>query len=151
MCNNVSYVKYVCTFTVVLSEVSVQCLIWLFCSLCFPGMLLRYCLNDFEMVPVALVITSITFAFTFYMCCIYTLELLLLLLLLLFLLLFQIYSHLLVTRWWSSGKSRSQQEIKAITPALYTWCVQCSLVWSCLALWLTGGLGATEDSDLIPY
>jgi len=33
-------------------------------------MLLRYCLSDFEMVPVAPVITGITFAFTFHMHCI---------------------------------------------------------------------------------
>ena len=42
-----------------------------FCSpliLCYPGMLLRYCLNDFEMVPVAPITTGITFAFTFHMC-----------------------------------------------------------------------------------
>ena len=41
----------------------------LFCSSlisCFPCMLLRYCLSDFEMVPVAPVITGITFAFTFH-------------------------------------------------------------------------------------
>ena len=41
-----------------------------FCSsfiLCFPCLLLRYCLSDFEMVPVAPVIASITFAFTFHM------------------------------------------------------------------------------------
>ena len=30
-------------------------------------MLLRYCLSDFEMVPVSPVITGITFAFTFHM------------------------------------------------------------------------------------
>jgi len=41
------------------------------------------------------------------------LHLLLLLLLLLF------YSHLLVIRWWSSGKSRSQLEIKEIYLTLY--------------------------------
>ena len=37
-----------------------------FCSSlksCFPDMLLRYCLSDFEMVPVALIITGITFVF----------------------------------------------------------------------------------------
>ena len=33
----------------------------------FPGMLLGYCLSDFEMVPVAYVITGITFASTFHM------------------------------------------------------------------------------------
>ena len=38
-----------------------------FCSSlisCFPGMLRRYFLNDFEMVPAAPVITGITFPFT---------------------------------------------------------------------------------------
>jgi len=42
-----------------------------FCSSltsCFPGVLLRYCLSDFEMVPVTPIITGITFAFTFHMC-----------------------------------------------------------------------------------
>jgi hypothetical protein len=34
-------------------------------------MSLRYCLRDSEMVPVAAVITGITFAFTFHMRCIY--------------------------------------------------------------------------------
>jgi len=44
-----------------------------FCSSltsCFPGMLLTYFLNDFEIVPVAPIITGITFVFTFHMCCI---------------------------------------------------------------------------------
>ena len=36
----------------------------------FPGMLLTYFLNYFEMVPVAPIITGITFVFTFYMRCI---------------------------------------------------------------------------------
>jgi len=36
----------------------------------FPGMLLTYFLNDFEMVPVAPVITGITFVFTFHVPCI---------------------------------------------------------------------------------
>ena len=31
---------------------------------CFPGTLLRYFLNDFEMVPVVPIITGITFVFT---------------------------------------------------------------------------------------
>ena len=57
-----------CTFPLALSMVCVQCPIWLiFCSSltsCFPDLLLRYCLSDFEMVPVAPVIT---FAFTFHM------------------------------------------------------------------------------------
>ena len=44
-----------------------------FCSSltsCFPGMLLTYFLNDFEIVPFAPVITGITFVFTFHMSCI---------------------------------------------------------------------------------
>ena len=44
-----------------------------FCSSltsCFLGMLLTYFLNDFEIVPVAPIITGITFVFTFHMCCI---------------------------------------------------------------------------------
>ena len=36
----------------------------------FPGMLLTYFLNDFEMVPVAPIITGITFVFAFHMRCI---------------------------------------------------------------------------------
>jgi len=45
-----------------------------FCSSltsCFLGMLLTYFLNDFEIVPVAPIITGITFVFTFHMRCIY--------------------------------------------------------------------------------
>ena len=41
-----------------------------FCSSltsCFPRMLLRYFLNDFEIAPVAPIITGITFVFTFHM------------------------------------------------------------------------------------
>ena len=37
---------------------------------CFPGMLLTYFLNDYEIVPVAPIITGITFVFTFHMRCI---------------------------------------------------------------------------------
>ena len=60
-----------CTFTSALSAVRVQCPVRLFfCSSlisCFPDMLLRYRLSDCEMVPVAPIITGITFAFTFHM------------------------------------------------------------------------------------
>jgi len=35
----------------------------------FPGVLLTYFLNDFEIVPVAPIITGITFVFTFYVRC----------------------------------------------------------------------------------
>jgi len=44
-----------------------------FCSFLtswFPGMLLMYFLSDFEIVPVAPIITGITFVFTFNMHCI---------------------------------------------------------------------------------
>jgi hypothetical protein len=44
-----------------------------FCSSlisCFPGMLLKYFQKDFEMVPVAPIITGVTFVFTFHMRCI---------------------------------------------------------------------------------
>ena len=48
--------------------------IWLtvFCSSlisCFPSVLLRYFLNDLETVPVSLIITGVTFDFTFHMLC----------------------------------------------------------------------------------
>ena len=36
-------------------------------TLCFPGMLLTYFLNDFEIVPVAPIITGIAFVLTFHM------------------------------------------------------------------------------------
>ena len=45
-----------------------------FCNiliLCFPSMFLRYCLSDFEMVPVASIITGITLVFTYHMCCVF--------------------------------------------------------------------------------
>ena len=40
---------------------------WSSLTSCFPRMLLTYFLNGFEIVPVALIITGITFVFTFYM------------------------------------------------------------------------------------
>ena len=40
---------------------------WSSLTSCFPGMLLTYFLNDFEIVPVAPIITGIAFVFTFYM------------------------------------------------------------------------------------
>ena len=57
----------------------------------FPGMLLTYFLNIFEIVPVAPIITGITFVFTFHMRCISIVRSLYfkLILLLLLLLLFQ--------------------------------------------------------------
>ena len=44
---------------------------WSSLTSCFPGMLLTYFLNDFEIVPFAPIITGITFVFTFHMRCIY--------------------------------------------------------------------------------
>jgi hypothetical protein len=37
---------------------------------CFPGMLLKYFLKNFEMVPVAPVTACVTFIFTFHIHCI---------------------------------------------------------------------------------
>ena len=57
---------YICTFRSTCAVPSMA----VFCSSltsCFPGMLLTYFLNDFEMVPVAPIITGITFVFTFHM------------------------------------------------------------------------------------
>ena len=60
-----------CTFTLALLAVCVQCPIWLFSVVpqfrALPATLLRCCLSDYEIVPVAPVITGITFAFTFHM------------------------------------------------------------------------------------
>ena len=56
-----------CTFTLVFSVACVLCAMLLFFSPPLPGMLLRYCLSDFEIVPVAPLITGITFAFTIHM------------------------------------------------------------------------------------
>jgi len=54
-----------CISTLALSEVCVQCPIWLFfcCFLTswFPGMLLTYFVNEFKMVPVAPLITGVAF------------------------------------------------------------------------------------------
>ena len=41
---------------------------------CLPSVSLRYCLNDFEMVLVASVITGITLSSTFHMCWIYSIR-----------------------------------------------------------------------------
>jgi len=43
---------------------------WSSLTLCFPGLLPTYFLNDLEIVPVAPIITGITFVFTFHMHCI---------------------------------------------------------------------------------
>jgi len=57
------------TFTMVLFAGRVQSPVFLFCSSLIShyfATLLRYCLNDFEVVRVAPIITGITFAFTFH-------------------------------------------------------------------------------------
>jgi len=60
-----------CTFTSALPAVCVQCPIWLFFCISlisyFPGMLFRYCMSDFETVPVNSVTASISFLITFHM------------------------------------------------------------------------------------
>jgi len=60
-----------CTFTLALPVVRVQCPRRLFFAVplisCFLGTLLRCCPSDFEIVPVALFISGITFPFTLHM------------------------------------------------------------------------------------
>jgi hypothetical protein len=59
-CNVISPVKYVLYFYI--STLRSICAVpntGVFCSfliLCFPGILLRYCLRDFELVPVAVLL-----------------------------------------------------------------------------------------------
>ena len=69
-CNVMSTVKYVLYFYIIaLCSMCAVPTMAVFCSsliLCFPGMLLRYCLNGFEMVPVAPVITGITCVYYYY-------------------------------------------------------------------------------------
>ena len=58
-----------CTCTLSLSVIYVQCPIWLFfMSLisCFPGVLLRYCMSDFELVPVAPTFTGLYYYYYYY-------------------------------------------------------------------------------------
>jgi len=60
---------YVSTFRIMCSVPNMA----VFCSSLtswFPGMLLTYLLNEFEIVPVASIITGITFVFTLHMRCI---------------------------------------------------------------------------------
>ena len=70
-CNVILLLKYVLYFYI--STVHSMCAapnVAVFCSAvisCFPGKLLRYCLSDFEMVPVTPLITGITFVFTVHM------------------------------------------------------------------------------------
>ena len=68
---------YISTFRIMCAVLNTA----VFCSSltsCFPGMLVMYFLNDFEIVPVAPIITGITFLFTFHLRCILLLLLLLL-------------------------------------------------------------------------
>ena len=60
-----------CNFTLVFSEVCVQYPIFLyFLDFMFPGVLLAYFLSNFEIVPVAPIITGIKFVFTFHVRCV---------------------------------------------------------------------------------
>jgi len=60
---------YISTFRIMCAVPNMAVLCSSFTS-CFPGMLLTYFLNYFEIVPVAPIITGITFVFTFHMRCI---------------------------------------------------------------------------------
>ena len=71
-CNVISPVKCVLYFYISTSRsvCAARNMAVLFCSSlisCFPAMLLRYCLIDFETVPVFPINTGIAFAFTFHM------------------------------------------------------------------------------------
>jgi len=57
-----------CTVTAALSAVPNMAVFGSSLISCFLAMLFRYCLSYFDMVPVATIITGITFAFTFHMC-----------------------------------------------------------------------------------
>ena len=57
---------YISTFQSVCA-VPNMAVFWSSLTSCFPGMLLTYFLNDFEIVPVAPIITGITFVCTFHM------------------------------------------------------------------------------------
>ena len=57
---------YISTFRS-MCEVPNMAVFWSSLTSCFPGMLLTYFLNDFEIVPVAPITAGITFVFTFYM------------------------------------------------------------------------------------
>ena len=68
---NVLYM-YINTFRVICAVSSVAFLFGSSFILCFPCMLLRYFLNDFEMVPVTPIITGITCFYiphALYFCC----------------------------------------------------------------------------------
>jgi hypothetical protein len=60
---------YISTFRS-MSAVPNMAVFWSSSTSCFPGMLLTHFLNDFEIVPVAPIITGITFDFTFHVRCI---------------------------------------------------------------------------------
>jgi len=67
----------------------------------FPGMLLVCFLNDFEMVPVAPVITGINLVFTFHMCCISIVMMLIIIIIIIIII--RGSFHKLCTRWQNSG------------------------------------------------
>ena len=108
-----------CIFTLALSIVCVQCPIWLFFAvsliLCFPAMLFKYCLSDFEMVPVTPIITGITFSFTFHMGWISIMRSLY----------FKIFSASFLITFLSPGTATS---INIFVPCLLSWIMMSSLL-----------------------
>ena len=60
---------YIRTFRI-MCAVPNMAVFWSSLTSCFPGMLVTYFLNYFEIVPVALITSGITFVFTFHMRCI---------------------------------------------------------------------------------
>ena len=97
---------------------------------CFPGMLLRYFLNDFEMVPVAPIIVGITFVFTVHMRCIsvvrsshFTITILYYLLLLLLLRSRHIHKHECNVNWieWDDWVNTSSISFCCTDEFLF-WC-----------------------------
>ena len=69
-CNIVSHVTF-CTSTLVPSKVRYVCSVQSTSLISFfPALLLGNCLNNFEMVPVAPIITGITFVIIYHMSCI---------------------------------------------------------------------------------
>ena len=71
-CNVIPAVNYVLYFYISTSRsLCAVANMVVFCSSlisCFPDMLLRYCMSDFEMAPVAPIITGVTFIFFYSKC-----------------------------------------------------------------------------------
>jgi len=63
---------YISTFRIMCAVPNIA-VFWSFLTSCFPGMLLTYFLNDSEIVPVAPIITGITFLFLHSTCAVFLL------------------------------------------------------------------------------